>query len=1082
MRRRHQQRAATEWQQRGPTGSLSREPEAMRVWLLGGFRVTVGSRSISEEQWRLRKAASLVKLLALAEGHRLHREQAMELLWPGLDPEAALNNLHQALHVARHVLEPSAPASGAAASRYLRLREERLALFPDGPLWVDVEAFEEAAAIARHAREPAAYRAALDLYAGELLPEDRYEPWVEERRAELRGVYLSLLVGLAGLHEQRGEFGEATEAFRRVVVEEPTHEGAHVGLMRLYALSGRRREALSQYDRLREALFREFGAEPEAASRRLHEEIWAGAFPPADSPVPVGKPPPEEAPVGSAKHNLPLERTSFVGREREVLEVKRLLAMTRLLTLTGAGGSGKTRLALKVARELAGAYPEGAWLVELAPLSEGELVPQAVAQALGVREQPGRPLLETLEDVLRSMKMLLVLDNCEHLMEAVVSVVDALLDTCPGLRVLATSREVLNAAGEVNWVVPSLTVPDPRQEEAPAAEELERYESVRLFVERARQRDPSFVLTPQNTQAVGRICRRLDGIPLAIEFAAARVGVLSAEQIASRLDDSLGLLTAGGRSAVPRHRTLRATLEWSHELLSEPERGLFRRLSVFAGGFTLEAAEAVGADEEGIGAEEVLDLLGRLVHKSLVVAEEAEAAGEGEDALRYRMLEVVRQYGRERLQESGEAAAVRGRHAAWFLDLAERAGPKLRGPRQVTWLKRLDTERDNLRAAMRWLLGKGESETAARIGWALWLFWWWHSYFTEGRGWMEEALAKGDAMQTSARAKALYVAGTMADGQADRRSAEPLLEESLRLFKELGDKLGSALALATIGLVAVGQGHLERGSALIQEAANLFLELGEEHFAAVTLSFSAVGWFGWGDHERAKRLAEQGLRLARKIGDAQATSIACCAGATVAQAEPDQERATGLLREGLERAAEAGNETNVAYCLQGLAAAAASEDEVVHAARLWGAAEALLEKIEVAAYIYAPDRSVYEARVSAARAQMDEAAWQAAWDEGRAMTPERAIAYALLEEEEERERPTPVPEQQPPPADERTERLTRREREVALLIGRGMTNRQIARELSVSEHTVANHVAKILKKLELRSRAHIVARMAQQQP
>src|SRR5918994_7250583 len=376
-------------------------PQTLRLWLLGGFRVSVGSRSIGEEEWHLRKAGSLLKLLALAPSHRLHREQAMELLWPDLHPKAALNNLHYALRVARHTLEPSALNSSSAASRYLRLRSEQLALCPDSPLWVDVEAFEEAAATARHAPlDPAPFRAAIDLYAGELLPEDRYEPWVEERRAELQELYLSLLLELATLYEERKEFELSIEALSRVVAQESTHEGAHMGIMRLYALSGRRRKALSRYERLRGALLKKWGREPEVATTRLQQQIWAGTFPPADSP-PAGFPPEEETPTSPAgaarRHNLPPERTSFIGRERERLEVKRLLAMTRLLTLTGAGGCGKTRLALKVARDLVGAYADGVWLVDLAPLSEAGLVPQAVAQALGVREQPGRALLETLE-------------------------------------------------------------------------------------------------------------------------------------------------------------------------------------------------------------------------------------------------------------------------------------------------------------------------------------------------------------------------------------------------------------------------------------------------------------------------------------------------------------------------------------------------------------------------------------------------------------------------------------------------------------------------------------------------------------
>ena len=449
-------------------GAVRSEPEEVRIGLLGGFRLWIGPQLIEEDRWRLRKARSLLKLLALAPGHSLHREQVIETLWPGVGMHKASNNLHQIVHALRRALEPSALAtssSAAACSSYLLLRNEQLTLCPDSPVWVDVEAFEQAAATARHAPlEPQAFRAAIDLYAGELLPQDRYEPWLEERRAQLRELYLSLLLELGALYEERSEFGEAIEALSTIVAEEPTHEGAHVGLMRLYALSGRRREALSQYEKLREALFREFGTEPDAAATSLQQEIWAGTFPHSSDSSPAGFPAREEEPRSASgvpyrRHNLPLARTSFIGRERETLEVKRLLVMARLLTLTGAGGCGKTRLALEVARDLVGAYPDGVWLVDLAPLSEAEMVPQAVAQALGVRGQPDRPLLETLSDHLGSKNMLLVMDNCEHLVEAVVGMVNTLLDSCPGLRVLAASRETLNAAGEVNWVVPSLSVP-----------------------------------------------------------------------------------------------------------------------------------------------------------------------------------------------------------------------------------------------------------------------------------------------------------------------------------------------------------------------------------------------------------------------------------------------------------------------------------------------------------------------------------------------------------------------------------------------------------------------------------------------
>jgi DNA-binding SARP family transcriptional activator len=348
--------------------SSGKKLEVVRIWLLGRFRVSVGSRVIRQDEWRLKKSATLVKLLALGSGQRLHREQVMEALWPELGRQAASNNLRGALHAARRTFAPEP----AVSSRYLASQDEHLALCPQGALWVDVEAFEEAVATARRSRDPAAYRAALDLYAGQLLPEDRYEEWTEEHRRRLREGYLSLLLKLARLCEEHADYDCAIDALRRAVAEEPTREEAHAGLMRLYALLGSKGEALAQYDRLREALSRELGTEPAAASRALREEIMAGRFPPRGAPS-LGSPP--EEPKGAGKHNLPAARTSFVGREREMVEVKRELAMTRLLTLTGAGGSGKTRLALEVARELVGAYQDGVWLVELAGLTDGELVP-----------------------------------------------------------------------------------------------------------------------------------------------------------------------------------------------------------------------------------------------------------------------------------------------------------------------------------------------------------------------------------------------------------------------------------------------------------------------------------------------------------------------------------------------------------------------------------------------------------------------------------------------------------------------------------------------------------------------------------
>ena len=731
-----------------------------------------------------------------------------------------------------------------------------------------------------------------------------------------------------------------------------------------------------------------------------------------------------------------------------------MLQDTRLLTLTGSGGCGKTRLALAVAREVVGSFEDGVWLVDLAPLADPSLVPQALASTLGAREQPARSLSETLWDYLGSKKVLVVLDNCEHLIETCAELVEALLRSCPELRILATSREALGIAGEISWSVPSLTLPDLRR--LLDVESLSRYESARLFVERAAAVKPTFTLTEQNAPAVARVCYRLDGIPLAIELAAARTKVLSVEEISDRLDGSFGLLASVGRMAIPRHRTLRSTMDWSHELLPEQERILVRRLSVFAGGFTLKAVESVCVWED-LQRDDVLDLLSHLVNKSLVLVAEQDSE------TRYRLLEAVRQYGWEKLSESGEEGQLREQHARYYLALAEEAEPELKGEGQVAWLERLEREHDNLRVAMRLLLGQGESEEAARLGWALWLFWGIRGYYDEGRRSMEQALSvEGSvAMPASARAKALYVEGMMENYQGDHLSAEVLLEESVSLFRELDDKLGTAYALSNAGFAALGQGQPQKAITLTEEAVDLFLEVDEKWGAAIELGFLAVAWRDQGDHERAKRLAERGLALSREVGERQAISVALNTLATLAQAERDHERARELFEEGLTVSAELGNESDVVHCLEGLASIAGAEGSIVRAARLWGAAEALLEEIEVGVHTYVPDRSLHQSQVAAARAQLEEAEWTAAWAEGLAMTSERAIEYAL----EQEATPEPAAPKAYPAG------LSVREAEVLRLVATGLTNAGVAKELVLSSRTVDWHVSSIYRKLGIHSRA-----------
>ena len=1037
----------------------SEAPFPVRIRLLGGFSVWVGSRAVPEGAWHLRKAKSLVKLLALAPGHRVHREQVMEFLWPELGRRAASNNLRRTLHVARRALEPD-----PSASRYLISHGEHLTLCPDGPLWVDVEAFEEVAATVRRSGDPAAYRAALDLYAGDLLPEDPYEDWAEDRRRQLRRNYLDMLVEMAELCEERGDLGAAIDALREAVSEEPEHEEAHAELMRLYAKSDQRHKALRQYERLCQALRREFGTEPGTASRRLHEEIVAGRVPVARSVS--SKDIPSESTSYPLRHNVPAALSSFVGRERELVEIKRTLAMTRELTLTGAGGCGKTRLALEVARDVASSYPDGAWLVELASLSQPELVPQAVASVLGVREQPDRSLVDTLAGNLREKCLLLILDNCEHLIEACAQLAHSLLHSCPHLRVLTTSREPLGIEGEAVWRVSSLSVP--ATDRLPATGELTRYDAVRLFLDRNRLRMPDFDLTPDNGRAVAQICRRLEGIPLAIELATARVGPLAVEEVAQRLGDSLSLLTVSPRTAVPRHRTMRATLEWSHGLLSEPEKKLFRRLSAFAGGWTLEAAEVVGSD--GLEGADVLDVLSRLVDKSLVVAEATEG-----DRVRYRVLEPIRQYARKKLEEDEESDATLRRHANLFLALAEEAEPELRGPRQEEWLERLEVEHDNFRAALSWALEGGEPELALRLSGALGDFWYLRGRLKEGRRWLEAALAEGSELAAAVRIKALVRAGSIAWEQRDFERAVTLSEEGLALSRELGDKAGASAALLNLGVVAMLRDERERALSLLEEAVALGRELGNTAVISLALQGLGLALMLKGEFEWATALQRENLALANETGDMHMQGFSIGLGGLIALGKGDYEQAGALGMEALKIFERMDQRQYRPVLLQLFAAIAAGQGDAVRAARLCGASEALHEAM--GARLSAGERAYFGRHISVARRSLDNSAWEEAWAEGRAMASEQTVEDMLSMRQR-----TPdeirTPEEQS--ADELPDHpLTRREREVAELVGQGLTNGQIARELVLSERTVEKHVANILKKLGLHSREQVAASMTE---
>ncbi|MEV4708366.1 BTAD domain-containing putative transcriptional regulator [Actinoplanes sp. NPDC049316] len=681
----------------------------MRIQLLGGFDVDRDGAPVQAREWRLRKARTLVKLLALAPDQRLHRDVLLEVLWPGRPVASAVNNLHQAAHIARRVLAGAGPHGGL-----LEMHDEMVVLCATGPLDVDVRRFERLAGLARAGGDLAAIRAAVEVYAGDLLPEDRFEDWAAGHRERLRESLCELLIDLAA---KAGE-AEAIAALQRALTIDALHEGAVRGLMRRLSASGRRPEALARYERLREDLSTGYGSDPDPETRRLYRDLLTGDR--ADV-----RPTPPDAP----RHNLASPLTSFVGREREIAEVHRLLGRGGLLTLTGVGGAGKTRLAEEAARRLLGSYRDGVWFADLAQLTDARLVANTVAAALGLDPGAGAHPLRTLVGRLAPRTLLLILDNCEHLLAACAELAGAVRRACPGVTVLATSREPLHAPGEVTFRVPSLEVPDPG-----LGDDLGRLAtlpSVRLFLDRACDVRPGFVVDAGNAAAVVEICRRLDGIPLALELAAARMSHLEAVEIAERLHEALALL--GRRGPLTRHATLRATLEWSHALLAGDEQLLLRRLAVFAGSFSLPAAEHVCSDER-LASPEILDCLGRLVDKSLV---QIERAG---DRSRYRLLETIRQLARERLAEAGEADAFDAAHCRHFLRLAVDSDTDRASGIVVERPQALDIDHDNLRAALGWSV-RHDPPQALLLGVSLWRYWLARGHFVEGSGWLERVLA-----------------------------------------------------------------------------------------------------------------------------------------------------------------------------------------------------------------------------------------------------------------------------------------------------------------------------------------------------
>jgi predicted ATPase/DNA-binding SARP family transcriptional activator len=950
----------------------------LRVRTLGAFAVWRGHVLVSPEAWTSRRAFTLFKCLLSAPGHRLRREQAGELLWPEVEPEAGAANLRTTTRLLRQVLD----GPGAVES-HLRTEGDILVLAPAGDGiaasdWLDATAFTRAADTALAGQDAAACHAALAWYDGVYLPDDLHEVWAIQLRDSLQRRYLQLLLHLAALCARQGEQEEAERCLRRVLAVDRCHEGAAASLMRLLAATDQRHEALRVYQALAAALELELDMVPGAAVEVERARLVAQAVTQRTSDGPPGTPLPKQ------RTNLPHAPTSFVGRTLEVAQIQNTLATSRLVTVTGSGGCGKTRLALEAAVGLLGSYADGVWLVELSSVADPGLVPRAVAAAVGVQEVLERPLHESLALFLERRQILLLLDNCEHLAAGCATLAAGLLQRCRGVRILATSQASLAAAGEVTLRVPPLALPDLTN--LPAPEAMVAYEAVALFVERARVHQSTFRLDARSARSVAEICVRLDGIPLAIELAAARVGVMPVGAVAARLDECVRLLTGGPRTTLPRQQTLQATLAWSHSLLSEPEQVLLRRLTIFAGGCSLEAAEAI-CSGTGIAGEMVLDLLGGLVDKSLV------ALAEQDGVWRYQLLETMRQFGFEQLLASGETETLRRRHVAWYLAMAESLAPAPVGPRLLSWLTSLGQDHANLRAALAWSLGAAQAP-AEGIRLAIALTWYCllRGHLTEGRGWLQQSVLLGGAA-TRSRAAALACIAILAVEQSDFAPAETAAAACLALLPGVEDADLPWGVLEALAVLHLHQGAFDQAM-MLQERVLRVAQAAGNRWVEGSYSFQRglVAFFR-GEHAQAVVLVQQSLDVAREVDDSFAIGQALLNLGRIAQAMGEVARGLVLMQEALPYARLVGFRKGIIWSLEGLAQNAWLRGQPERAAQLIGKAEDL--RIAVGAPLTHVDLVIQQGMREQVLSALGAPTFADLRAEGKRLALDEAIAYAL---------------------------------------------------------------------------------------
>lgn len=984
----------------------------VRLRLFGAFEGEVNGQPLGP--LRSRKERLLLALLVLANGRQLPRAVLARDLWPAPDhePGHARRNLRRSVMEVRRAL-------GLEAHRLQAPQTDTLRLELSGA-WVDVYQFDQAA----RSGETEALELALSLYRAPLLsgfPDDHC--LLEEREAR-RSTYQKILDTLSARSMAIGDYERATHWLRRALAL-PLGAGADAGpwddtlpervyrdLMTALFRGGERRAALDVYQELCARLYRERHASPEPETtilyRRLRDQVGraggAAVFPVRptvgkNDEVPgsgdwVEQQPGDPVPFRPRRYTVPEPVADLVGREEAVHEVASCLEGIRLMTLTGVGGIGKTRLAQEVARNTQDEYLDGACFVELAVVTDPERAAEAIAGTLGIlRGVPGRTTAETLADFLSARALLLVLDNCEHLISVCAQLATSLLAAAPRLKILATSREPLHVNGEHVWRVPPLPVPEAEEDLRAGVSALARFPSVRLFASRASAADGHFRLADEDAAAVARLSKQLDGIPLAIELAAARVGLLTPVEIADRLEDRFSFLTGGALSSFPRHRTLRAAVDWSYALLTPEEQALLCRLAVFAGGWTLEAAQIVCAGD-GIPENAVLDHLNALVNKSLVVAERRTGA----QAMRYRFLETLREYAVEALRERGKADTYRRRHADYYASVAYSAEPHLKGADQYLWWRRLDEDTANLNRAMETLLQE-DLESALRVGVAVWRFWAQAGRLGEGRSWLErvlERVATSDAAGLPAllHGRVLAASAGLAWLQYDGVAASTLCREALPLVQAAGDDEYVAFSLLIQALSAhFILGQAEMAHAHFREALAVSRSAGDDYHAAMILDCMGLQALSEGKLAVAGDLFDEAVAVARPLQNPWLTALTLLDQGLQRLACGETALARTQITESLRLRLTCADLWGIALSLAGLADVACTGQDAERAARLYGATEELRESIHM--FVSPISAPRYQANVATVRAALGEAAFAAAWCAGRALSLPAAVSYAV---------------------------------------------------------------------------------------